>query len=84
MGRDLDRKRDAQEQAELKQSGRLPRHIAIIMDGNGRWAERRDMTRSEGHRSARDVVRNTVRVCGELQVDVLTLFTFGTENWSRP
>ncbi len=84
MGRDLDRKQDAQEQAELKQSGRLPRHIAIIMDGNGRWAERRDMTRSEGHRSARDVVRNTVRVCGELQVDVLTLFTFGTENWSRP
>jgi undecaprenyl diphosphate synthase len=54
------------------------------MDGNGRWAERRDLTRTEGHRSARDVVRDTVRVCGELQIDYLTLFTFGTENWNRP
>jgi undecaprenyl diphosphate synthase len=84
LGRDLDREKDAQEQAELKKKGRMPRHIAIIMDGNGRWAERRDLTRSQGHRSARDVVRDTVRVCGELKVEVLTLFTFGTENWNRP
>jgi len=62
----------------------MPRHIAIIMDGNGRWAERQDLTRSDGHRSARDVVRDTVRACGELQIETLTLFTFGTENWSRP
>ena len=84
MGNDSDRKKDAQEQSELKQKGRMPRHIAIIMDGNGRWAERRDLTRTAGHRSARDVVRDTVRACGELQIEVLTLFTFGTENWNRP
>ena len=84
MGSDFNREKDAQEQADLKKKGRMPRHIAIIMDGNGRWAERRDLTRTAGHRSARDVVRDTVRVCGELQVDVLTLFTFGTENWNRP
>ncbi len=84
MGRDFDREKDAQEQSELKQKGRMPHHIAIIMDGNGRWAERRDLTRSQGHLSARDVVRDMVRACGELQIDVLTLFTFGTENWSRP
>ena len=84
MGSDFNREKDAQEQAELKEKGRMPRHIAIIMDGNGRWAERRDLTRTAGHRSARDVVRDTVRACGELQVDVLTLFTFGTENWNRP
>lgn len=75
---------DAECQAELKANGRLPAHVAIIMDGNGRWAERRHLTRTEGHRSARDVVRDTVRVCGELGIDILTLFTFGTENWKRP
>ena len=75
---------DAERQAELKANGRLPAHIAIIMDGNGRWAERRHLTRSDGHRSARDVVRETVRACGELGIDILTLFTFGTENWKRP
>lgn len=84
MGRDFDREKDAQEQAELKGKGRTPRHIAIIMDGNGRWAESRDLSRTQGHRSARDVVRDTVRACGELGVEVLTLFTFGTENWNRP
>ena len=84
MGSDLGREKDAREQAELRAHGSIPKHIAIIMDGNGRWAERRDLTRTEGHRSARDVVRGTVRACGELQVDVLTLFTFGTENWNRP
>lgn len=81
---DLDNARDAELQAELKAHGRLPAHIAIIMDGNGRWAERRHLTRSDGHRSARDVVRETVRACGELGIDILTLFTFGTENWKRP
>lgn len=84
MGSEFNREKDAQDQAELKKKGRMPAHIAIIMDGNGRWAERRDLTRTAGHRSARDVVRDTVRVCGELQIDVLTLFTFGTENWNRP
>ena len=76
--------RDAETQKELKEQGNLPRHIAIIMDGNGRWAQQRSLPRSKGHRSAREVVRDIVRACGELQVDVLTLFTFGTDNWNRP
>jgi undecaprenyl diphosphate synthase len=75
---------DKEIQDELKARGRMPRHIAVIMDGNGRWAQKRDMSRSEGHRAARDVVRDVVRACGELQVDILTLFTFGTDNWKRP
>ena len=76
--------RDAETQKALKEQGNLPRHIAIIMDGNGRWAQQRSLPRSKGHRSAREVVRDTVRACGELQIDVLTLFTFGTDNWKRP
>ena len=76
--------RDAEIQRDLKAQGNLPRHIAIIMDGNGRWAQKRGLSRSEGHRSAREVVRDIVRACGELEVDILTLFTFGTDNWRRP
>ena len=75
---------DAEVQRDLKAQGRLPQHVAIIMDGNGRWAQKRGLARSEGHRSARDVVRDIVRACGELEVDVLTLFAFGTDNWKRP
>jgi undecaprenyl diphosphate synthase len=75
---------DTDFQSELKASGQLPKHIAIIMDGNGRWAQRRELRRSDGHRSARETVRDIVRVCGELQIDILTLFTFGTDNWRRP
>jgi len=75
---------DAEIQKALKAQGNLPRHIAIIMDGNGRWAQQRGLRRSEGHRSAREVVRDTIRACGELEIDVLTLFAFGTDNWKRP
>ena len=71
-------------QAELKARGNLPQHIAIIMDGNGRWAQQRDLRRTDGHRSARETVRDIVRACGELEIDILTLFTFGTDNWRRP
>jgi undecaprenyl diphosphate synthase len=71
-------------QRELIARGNLPRHIAIIMDGNGRWAHQRNLPRIEGHRAARDVVRDTVRACGELGVEVLTLYAFSGENWSRP
>jgi len=76
--------RDAGIQRELIARGNLPRHIAIIMDGNGRWARQRNLPRIEGHRAARDVVRDTVRACGELGVEVLTLYAFSGENWSRP
>jgi undecaprenyl diphosphate synthase len=62
----------------------LPRHIAIIMDGNGRWAKQRGYPRVMGHREGIKSVREVVEVCGELGVEVLTLYTFSTENWRRP
>lgn len=62
----------------------VPRHIAIVMDGNGRWAERRRLSRIEGHRRAVRAVRETVETCAELEIDYLTLFAFSVENWSRP
>ncbi len=63
---------------------RLPTHIAIIMDGNGRWAQRRGLPRSAGHRAGVRPVRATVEACGELGIRVLTLYAFSTENWKRP
>jgi undecaprenyl diphosphate synthase len=61
-----------------------PRHIAIIMDGNGRWATARGLPRTAGHRRGVETVRETVRAAGELGVEYLTLFGFSTENWKRP
>lgn len=63
---------------------KVPRHIAIIMDGNGRWAKQRSLPRIAGHREGINSVREIVRTCGELGVEVLTLYTFSSENWSRP
>jgi len=63
---------------------RLPRHIAIIMDGNGRWARRRRRPRIAGHRAGAQAVRNTVESCSRLGVKALTLYAFSTENWKRP
>ena len=62
----------------------VPRHVAIIMDGNGRWAAARGLPRGEGHRRGVEALRRTVRAAGELGVDVLTIFSFSSENWSRP
>jgi len=62
----------------------VPRHVAIIMDGNGRWAAARGLPRVEGHRRGVDALRRTVRAAGELGVAVLTIFSFSSENWSRP
>jgi undecaprenyl diphosphate synthase len=61
-----------------------PRHVAIIMDGNGRWAAARGLPRSEGHRRGVEALRRTVRAAGELGVRYLTIFSFSSENWSRP
>ena len=61
-----------------------PQHIAIIMDGNGRWAKSRGLPRIAGHRRGADAVRKVIRSAGELGVPVLTLFAFSTENWTRP
>jgi undecaprenyl diphosphate synthase len=64
--------------------GNLPAHIAIIMDGNGRWAKQRGAMRVFGHRNAVKAVRDTTEACAELGVKYLTLYAFSTENWSRP
>src|SRR2546422_970498 len=63
---------------------RLPKHIAIIMDGNGRWANRRSLPRVAGHRAGVGPVRSTVETCARLGIDVLTLYAFSVENWKRP
>ena len=62
----------------------LPRHIAIIMDGNGRWAQKRGLPRSAGHKAGADAVERIVRACVELKIPVLTVYAFSTENWKRP
>lgn len=62
----------------------IPRHIAIIMDGNGRWARQRTLARIRGHRQGVESVRTVVRVAGEIGVEYLTLYAFSQENWSRP
>jgi undecaprenyl diphosphate synthase len=63
---------------------RLPRHVAIIMDGNGRWAQRRGYSRIRGHQEGAQSVREVVRVCRDLEVPFLTLYAFSEENWQRP
>ncbi|NPV25956.1 MAG: isoprenyl transferase [Firmicutes bacterium] len=63
---------------------RLPRHIAIIMDGNGRWARARGLPRLAGHRVGVESLKEIVRTCGELGIAVLTVYAFSTENWKRP
>src|SRR5438132_706925 len=62
----------------------LPKHIAIIMDGNGRWAKKRHLPRVAGHKAGADAVRTTVKWCVEKNIQVLTLFAFSSENWRRP
>ncbi len=62
----------------------IPQHVAIIMDGNGRWARRQGLSRTMGHRRGVEAVRRTVRVAGEAGIKYLTLFAFSSENWSRP
>ncbi len=69
---------------ELRRRGEIPRHIAIIMDGNGRWARSRGIARLMGHRAGREAVREVVRGCVALRVEVLSLYTFSIENWKRP
>jgi undecaprenyl diphosphate synthase len=63
---------------------RFPRHVAIIMDGNGRWATRRGLPRVEGHRAGIEAVRSTVEAAARLEIPYLTLYAFSTENWRRP
>jgi len=79
-------------EAEGPQSGRsnplpafdAPRHVAIIMDGNGRWAAARGLPRGEGHRRGVEALRRTIRAAGELGIEIITIFSFSAENWARP
>jgi undecaprenyl diphosphate synthase len=69
---------------ELLDLGALPRHLAIIMDGNGRWARARNLPRVEGHRAAIRAVRETIETIARMDIPVVTLYAFSTENWKRP
>jgi undecaprenyl diphosphate synthase len=75
---------DKKLQERLMAGGHIPQHIAIIMDGNGRWAKRRGLPRIAGHKEGVNSVRDIVEACGQLGVRYLTLYTFSTENWKRP
>jgi len=70
--------------AGMESKNDIPRHIAIIMDGNGRWANARGLPRGEGHRAGAESVREAVETCRQLGVDYLTLYAFSSENWNRP
>src|SRR3569623_2775820 len=76
-------KGDAPQNGEPENTG-SPRHVANIMDGNGRWAAARGLPRADGHRRGVEALRRTVRAAGELGIGVLTIFSFSSENWSRP
>lgn len=68
----------------ILENGNVPVHVAIIMDGNGRWAKARNLSRIKGHKEGINSVRAVVEACGELGIDILTLYTFSKENWRRP
>ncbi|MFM8456607.1 MAG: polyprenyl diphosphate synthase, partial [Ignavibacteria bacterium] len=75
---------DKQLQASLLEAGALPRHIAIIMDGNGRWAMDRNLPRAAGHQQGIESVRDIVKACSQLNIGFLTVYAFSMENWKRP
>ena len=75
---------DKQCQEEIGRNGPVPVHIAIIMDGNGRWAKERGLNRIAGHRQGVNSVRDIVEACGQLGIEFLTIYAFSTENWRRP
>lgn len=70
--------------AQVKESGNIPEHVAIIMDGNGRWAKSKSLPRAAGHKRGVETVRTMVQSCLNLGIKYLTLYTFSTENWKRP
>src|SRR5450631_4666747 len=71
-------------QLSAEAAANLPRHVAVIMDGNGRWAKSRHLPRIEGHRQGAESARIIIRVAGELGIKYLTLYAFSAENWNRP
>lgn len=84
MGFKLWKEEDKTEIADQVALDRLPRHIAVIMDGNGRWAKKRGLIRSIGHRYGVEALRKIVKACSKLEIQILTVYAFSTENWKRP
>lgn len=80
----MESKTETELKALILERGNLPGHIAIIMDGNGRWAKSRGLPRVAGHKEGVNSVREITRACGELGIETLTLYTFSSENWKRP
>ncbi len=78
------KRKDVHELMQLIDFERLPNHIAIIMDGNGRWAQKRGLPRVVGHRNGVESLRDIVKICNEIKIPVLTVYAFSTENWKRP
>lgn len=76
--------RNSRDNPQNSEPGEVPRHIAIIMDGNGRWAKKRILPRTAGHQAGVKAVQKVLKRCGERGVEVLTLFAFSSENWRRP
>jgi len=76
--------RDMHAPASEEPGARLPRHVAFIMDGNGRWATSRGLPRTEGHRQGLEALRNMIRHAGKVGIEVVTIYSFSSENWSRP
>src|SRR5512145_1074947 len=74
----------ANNQLSAEAIANLPRHVAVIMDGNGRWAKARHLPRIEGHRRGADSAREIIRTAGEVGIKYLTLYAFSAENWNRP
>ena len=77
-------KRSAPTYASAEAGGGMPAHVAIIMDGNGRWAAQRGLPRFEGHRRGVEAIRRAVRTAGDLGIRYLTVYSFSSENWRRP
>lgn len=75
---------DDHEQLALSATSNIPRHVAIIMDGNGRWAQKKGLPRVAGHKAGVETVRSVIQACAEKGIEVLTLFAFSSENWRRP
>ena len=78
------KKTDDTDRVQILAQGPLPKHVAVIMDGNGRWAKKRGLPRIAGHHAGMNTVRQTIRAADELGIEVLTLYSFSTENWKRP
>ncbi|KMZ40452.1 MULTISPECIES: isoprenyl transferase [Bacillales] len=84
LARKWGRKEKQSEPAELDRSGKIPEHVAIIMDGNGRWANKRSLPRVAGHRAGMKAVKEVVKAADEIGVRYMTMYAFSTENWKRP